>query len=114
MYVTPAGDRAEPTGADPSSVVVGKHLSKHGLDFYHRDPLPDRHMIVSVEDADNNWIRLLLDITWCRFIRSGWYSSGGKFLGVVEDPSVPRPDVETKTADGVDEDLVLCHSQELP
>jgi hypothetical protein len=67
-------------------------------------------MIVSVEDGNNQWIRLSLDITWCRFIRYGWYASGGKFLGVVQDPSVPSPDAETKTEDGAEADLVLAMS----
>jgi len=67
-------------------VVVGRHLAERGLDFFHAEPLPYRKMIASVEAAPGKWIGLLMDLTWCRFIRNGWYDGGGRFVRVVDSP----------------------------
>jgi hypothetical protein len=64
-------------------VVAGKHLSERGLGFYHPAPLPYRWMIASLEKAPDEWLNLLLDVSWCRFSRRGWYESGGRFLRAV-------------------------------
>jgi hypothetical protein len=73
--VTPRGDAV---------VVVGKHLSERGLGFYHPKPLPHRRMIASLQTGSGQWIRFLIDLNWCRFIKQGWYESGGRFLRLVE------------------------------
>jgi hypothetical protein len=65
-------------------VVVGKHLSQRGLGFYHPKPLPYRRMIASLEAANGRWMRVLMELSWCRFIKRGWYESGGRFLRTVE------------------------------
>jgi len=84
VQLTPVGaDGVTPEGE--TMVVVGKHLSEQGLDFYHSKPLPYRRMVASLE-AGAGWISLLIDLTWCRFTRQGWYESGGRFL-----QSVPLP-----------------------
>lgn len=122
MYLTPTSDQPPTDLPRCSIVVVGKHISKHGLDFYHHDPLPYRHVIAAVEEANHHWIRLSMDITWCRFIRQGWYASGGKFLGVVKDDLAPEhQESAVETVDGaalepdVDEarDLVLATSEDV-
>jgi len=64
-------------------VVVGKNLSDNGLGFFHPQPFPYRNAIVTLEDAAGRSLSLLLDISWCRFTRQGWYDSGGRFLQVV-------------------------------
>jgi hypothetical protein len=71
---------------DEAVVVVGKHLSEQGLGFYHREPLPHRHMIASIEDAKGHWLGFLIDINWCRFTKEGWYESGGRFLQTTLSP----------------------------
>jgi hypothetical protein len=84
-YLTPVGkDGVTPLGE--TLVVLGKHLSELGFDFYHRDPLPYRRAIVSFEFVRNRWIGVLLDLTWCRFGRHGWYDNGGRFISVVASP----------------------------
>jgi len=85
VYLTPVG-RDGLTPISQTVVVLGKHLSDHGFDFYHREPLPHRRAIVSFEPAPGTWIGLLLDLSWCRFGRHGWYDNGGRFLGVVQSP----------------------------
>ena len=90
MHLTPlAADGVTPDGE--SIVVAGKHLSAQGIGFYHTDPLPHRRMIVSLETAAGTWIGFLVDLTWCRFTRHGWYESGGKFLGSVLSPLADAP-----------------------
>jgi len=71
---------------DDTVVVVGKHLSERGLGFYHQQPLPNRRMIVSLEVGTDAWLGFLIDLTWCRFTKQGWYESGGRFLQVVKSP----------------------------
>jgi hypothetical protein len=85
VYLTPVG-RDGTTPAGPTIVVMGKHLSEHGLDFYHREPLPYRRVIASLACGSGHWVGLLLDLSWCRFCRHGWYDNGGRFLQSVDSP----------------------------
>ena len=83
VQLTPvAEDGVTPEGA--TIAVVGKHLSERGLGFYHPKPLPHRRMIASLETGGNRWMTFLIDLSWCRFIKQGWYESGGRFLRSVE------------------------------
>jgi len=75
-----------PNGAGPVIAVVGKHLSRSGLGFFHKEPIPDRRMIASFESRPKQWTAFLIDITWCRFNGYGWYDSGGRFLKVLPSP----------------------------
>jgi hypothetical protein len=88
IYLTPLPGPGE-RHADPrreTIVVIGKHLTTHGVDFYHREPIPHRRVIASLDAAEHGWIGLLLELTWCRFNRHGWYDNGGRFLSVLESP----------------------------
>jgi hypothetical protein len=67
-------------------VVAGKHISERGLGFYHPAPLPYRWVIASLEKGPDEWLSFLLDVSWCRFSRRGWYESGGRFLRAVAWP----------------------------
>ena len=85
LYLTPlAEDGVHPSGE--SIVVVGKHLSESGLSFFHKQPLPHRQMIASLEDRGRRWVGFVIDITWCRFTQHGWYDSGGQFLETTPSP----------------------------
>jgi hypothetical protein len=75
-----------PNGAGPVFAVVGKHLSRSGLGFFHKEPIPHRRMIVSFESRPKQWTAFLIDITWCRFNGFGWYDSGGRLLKVMPSP----------------------------
>ncbi|MGO8746146.1 MAG: hypothetical protein ACLQNE_09170 [Thermoguttaceae bacterium] len=70
--------------AEEDVIVVGKQISERGLSFYHPKPLPHRRMIVSLETMSGSRLRFLIDLTWCRFTRQGWYESGGRFLQVIQ------------------------------
>lgn len=85
VYLTPVGaDGVTAEGA--SIVVVGKHLSDQGFGFYHPKPLPFRRVIATLEATNGVRLGFLVDLTWCRFTRHGWYESGGRFLQAVPSP----------------------------
>lgn len=85
VHLTPV-DADGSVQVDETVVVVGKHLSERGLGFYHQQPLPNRRMIVSLEVGTGAWLGFLIDLSWCRFTKQGWYESGGRFLQVVKSP----------------------------
>ncbi|MCG2684474.1 MAG: hypothetical protein L6306_12780 [Planctomycetales bacterium] len=85
VHLTPVADDGF-TPLDETVVVVGRHLSEHGLGFYHQTPLPHRRMIVSLEVGKGRWFGFLIDLNWCRFTKDGWYESGGRFLQAVNSP----------------------------
>jgi len=76
-----AGDVVE----DEAVVVAGKHLSEKGLGFFHQEPLPYRRVLATFETTGTESVSLELDLSWCRFVRGGWYESGGRFIGIGRD-----------------------------
>jgi hypothetical protein len=85
VYLTPvAEDGLTPLAG--TLVAAGKHLSQSGMGFYHPDPLPYRLVIASLPRPEGGWLGVLLELRWCRFIRHGWYESGGRFVRVVPAP----------------------------
>lgn len=98
IRLTPtAKDGVTPDRSGQSVVVVGKHLSEGGLGFYHREPIPHRRMIVSLESSDGELYELVINLSWCRFTKQGWYESGGRFTamaatGEEEDQELTLPE----------------------
>lgn len=85
VYLTPlAEDGVTPHG--DNIVVSGKQLSENGLGFFHQQPLPHRRMIVSLDQGRGQWLGFIIDLSWCRFTKFGWYESGGRLLEVVTSP----------------------------
>ena len=82
VRLTPVDVRTQGPLTEPI-VVVGKDLSERGLGFFHPHPLPYRRAIVTLEDCQGRTVSLLIDLSWCRFMRLGWYESGGRFLQIV-------------------------------
>ena len=66
--------------------VIGHHLSERGVDFYADRPLPERYLIASFPLPGGEWMSFVLNLTWCRFNRFGWYDNGGRFLRAVRSP----------------------------
>ncbi|MGA2620052.1 MAG: hypothetical protein ABSF26_20740 [Thermoguttaceae bacterium] len=85
FHLHPVGDDGL-TPCGPGVVVAGKHISARGLDFYHPHRLPYRRMIASLESGSGQWFGFLIDVSWCRFTRHGWYESGGRFLQCAPSP----------------------------
>jgi len=85
IHITPVTtDKA--SARDNTIVVVGKDLSKKTLGFFHRQPLPHRRVVASIETHERSWIAFLLDLSWCRFLRRGWYENGGRLIRIVPSP----------------------------
>ncbi|NLX94738.1 MAG: hypothetical protein GXY83_01040 [Rhodopirellula sp.] len=91
VRLTPVGPDGLASQGEPV-VVVGKHLSERGLGFYHPKPIAHRRMIASLEVSGGSPVALLIDLTWCRFTRHGWYESGGKFLQAIAREALIRGD----------------------
>jgi hypothetical protein len=91
VHLTPLADDGRTPGG-PVIVAVGRELSEGGFGFFHPSPLPYRQMIASLEAVDRRWFSFVIDLTWCRFMRHGWYESGGRFLRTITiaPPSVAR------------------------
>ena len=87
VHLTPVDENDAPI-LGQTIVVVGKHVSERGLGFYHTKPLPYRRMIVSFDAGRGARISFLIDLTWCRFTKHGWYESGGRFLQSVHTPDI--------------------------
>lgn len=64
-------------------VVIGKHITNHGLDFYCQQSIPYRRVIARFEPDPGQHVELLMTLTWCRFAYHGWYENGGRFLSAV-------------------------------
>ncbi len=82
LHLTPVADDGSVVQSEAVS-VVGKYLSEKGIGFYHPQPLPHRKMIATLEGAGGAPLAFMIDVTWCRFTKQGWYESGGRFLDVV-------------------------------
>lgn len=97
VHLTPVGrDGITPEG--DTVVVVGRDISEHGLGFYHQVPLPYRRMIASLECGKDRWFAFLIDLSWCRFTKGGWYESGGRLLQPVLSPMERPETVESLSA----------------
>ena len=83
LTLTPIDDLVIEVTGDPVT-VAGKHLATRGIDFYHSFPLPFKRAIVSLDgDSFDLDAHFVLNITWCRFLRPGWYDSGGRFTHIL-------------------------------
>lgn len=99
IHITPIAADGSPE-LNETIIVLGKHLSERGLDFYYQAPVPHRRVIASWECADGHWLAMILDLRWCRSNRYGWYENGGRFLQVVNSPFADL--TESTTTAGTD------------
>jgi hypothetical protein len=95
VYITPLAEDGS-AQTNETIVVLGKHLSERGLDFYYQAPLPYRRVIASWECSNGHWLAMTLDLRWCRSNRHGWYENGGRFLQVVDSPMSHQADATTE------------------
>lgn len=85
LYVTPMDRNGQPL-VEQTVVVVGKTLTERGMDFYHQQPIPHRRVIVTIETQSGYTASFLMDLTWCRYTKQGWYDNGGRFLDTAACP----------------------------
>ena len=71
----PLDKQGRPTGE--YIMVIGRNVSAGGLEFFHRDPLPHRRVIVSFDASDGRTHSLTVELLWCRFQQQYWYVNGG-------------------------------------
>jgi hypothetical protein len=83
MELTPVDAQTEEE-VGSSIIVVGRSISEEGFGFYHQHAIPYRHAIVRVDAGSAGDLCFLVDLTWCRYTRFGWYESGGRFLKLIE------------------------------
>ena len=78
------------------TVVMGKHISTGGLDFYSTGPITDRKVVVCLDVVDvPPTTQVLVELTWCRFGGHGMYLNGGRFLHALEEQAMaPSPEGE--------------------
>jgi len=91
VHLTPYSADGQPD-VDRTLVVIGKHLARHGLDFYCPQPLAEKRVIASLDCGRQGWIGLVVELEWCRFSRHGWYDNGGRFVGIVRSPLLELDD----------------------
>ena len=61
--------------------VIGKHMSEHGIGFYFNEPISDRFVIATFGiGLEMDELRMLVELSWCRFTESGFYENGGRLL----------------------------------
>jgi hypothetical protein len=92
FFITPLNRQGESLVAETIS-VIGHRLSPAGIDFYHREAIPYRHVIASFPVQEDHWVAFVLHLNWCRFNRFGWYDNGGRFLRMVPSP-IEQPPIE--------------------
>jgi len=83
IELTPIEDGAIRVKGEPVT-VVGKQLASRGLDFFHTEVLTFKRAIVSFDAMLGLDEHFVINLSWCRFLRPGWYDSGGRFTHVVE------------------------------
>jgi hypothetical protein len=84
IRLTPVDDD-NATPLDEPITVVGKSISARGIAFYHQNPLPFRRAILTLGDAPEKGLSVVAELLWCRFMRQGWYDSGGRLVAICDD-----------------------------
>ena len=68
----------------PSCQIVVKDFDERGITFQHPQPLHDRRALVVLEGLNLGRIAAEVDLSWCRFSGRGQYTSGGRFVQLVD------------------------------
>ncbi|MEM8865067.1 MAG: hypothetical protein AAGF31_05920 [Planctomycetota bacterium] len=88
LQLTPLTEEGCPLAGE-TSTAVGKDLSRSGVSFYHREPLPHRHVQISFEDPRLERLCVEVELNRCRFSNLGWYESGGRLLRIATPEHTP-------------------------
>jgi hypothetical protein len=67
----------------PKLRVRLKDIAHHGVGIVHHEPIPYRLVLMTLETREDQTIRLLARLRWCRFKESGVYESGGQIVRVL-------------------------------
>ncbi len=83
IRLTPVDSQGQ-TILDDAITVVGSNLSVEGINFFCKEPIPFRRVIVSIPQQSSPDLHVLVDLKWCRFVGGGWFDNGGKFINLVK------------------------------
>lgn len=68
----------------PKFSAFARDISPVGIGLLHIMPLEESEVVVNVPVGTRGWVTFRTQIVWCKPCGDGWYSSGGRFLDVVE------------------------------
>ncbi|MGI9427844.1 MAG: hypothetical protein ACR2NM_04255 [Bythopirellula sp.] len=68
----------------PSFQIEVSDFDERGITFHHPQPLHGRRALVVLEGLKLGRIAAEVDLSWCRFTRRGQYTSGGRFVALVD------------------------------
>lgn len=54
-------------------------IDHRGIAFNHERPLAARRVLLTPEDPASGAAEVVLNLTWCRYLPGGLYSSGGRY-----------------------------------
>lgn len=89
IHLMPLDRQLRPVDERPIQ-VVGREISADGLGFYHTQPIAHRFVIAEFSAGARPCPQVILKLAWCRFLREGWYDSGGQFLEWLTLPQTSR------------------------
>lgn len=70
-----------------------RDMSVDGIGLLHVMPVPPGEVTLRIPRGADKTLVIRTQILWCKGCGEGWYVSGGRFLGLVDESS-------TETADG--------------
>ena len=78
--------RAEAITAYTGSISFGSIV------LLHNQAIDGNHVLLNFELLGGETISLVAHLTWCRYLGDFWYSSGGRFTGLLQPMSEGTPD----------------------
>lgn len=78
--IVPLNENGQP---GPSQAVEVQNYDHRSIKFQHELPLQVRRALVVLEGSSLGRMAAEVDLSWCRFSRSGKYTSGGRFIQLV-------------------------------
>jgi hypothetical protein len=72
-----------PVGDQRYVSAFARDLSMEGIGLIHLVPLEPGQILMPLVLPSGRQIVLIVELLWCRDYGSGWYASGGRFLGVL-------------------------------
>jgi len=68
---------------DDSRVAYIRDVSPSGVGLVHNEPVDDERVVLRIALEDAECILLSVCVMWCRPIKEGWFTSGGKVTEVL-------------------------------
>lgn len=96
LSVTPLIDGTLEPASETVS-FIGRQISREGIDFFHDYLISEKRVAVGLQSASQSWAHFVLELGWSRFIKGGWYISGGRFTQVISWPKPSPYDVQRES-----------------